>query len=144
MAETSGKKSGSTPPAGGVAWKPVYLVFVVVLAFMAAQLLFLRPQPVVPSIAYGVFLDQLEAGAVSEVDLPGVRAAGGDSAKSVRSCRRQGAAREPVTDFTTRLPAFQGETLIGTLREHKVRINVGKPEQESLCGGSSSGCCPGS
>lgn len=131
VVETGGKKDTSPLVPGGVSWKPIYLVYVVILLFTAGQYFFLRPQTVVPAIEYGVFLDQLGAGAVAEVDIRG-SVLQGKFAKPVPLQLAEGAAAEPVTIFTTRLPAFQGETLIGTLREHKVRINIRKPEEESL------------
>ena len=68
---------------------------------------------------------------MAEVDIQGA-VLQGKFAKPVPLPPAEGAAAEPVTSFTTRLPAFQGETLIVKLREHKVRINVRKPEEESL------------
>ena len=131
MTETGGKKAAPPPVPGGISWRPIYYVYVVILLFSAAQYFFLRPQPVVPAIEYGIFLDQLEAGTVAEVNIQG-SVLEGKLAKPVPLQLAEGAAAEPVTSFTTRLPAFQGETLIGKLREHKVRINVRKPEEESL------------
>jgi len=129
---TPGGKSDASPPGfGGVAWKPIYFIYVTILLFTAAQYFFLRPQPVVPAIEYGVFLDQLEAGTVAEVDIQG-SILEGKFAKPVPLPPAAGATAEPVTSFTTRLPAFQGETLIVKLRERKVRINVRKPEEESV------------
>ena len=132
MAETSGSNGSPTPPgSGGLAWKPIYLVYVTILLFSAAQYFFLRPQTVVPGVEYGVFLDRLEAGDVAEVEIRGAELQG-KFTKPVAFPPAPGAAAEPATSFTTRLPAFQGETLIVKLREHKVRINVRKPEEESL------------
>jgi len=116
---------------GGVAWKPIYFVYVMILLFIAAQYYFLRPQAIVPAIEYGIFLDQLEAGTVAEVDIQG-SVLQGKFSKPVPLKLTENAAAEPITGFTSRLPAFQGETLIGKLREHKVRINIRKPEEESL------------
>jgi cell division protease FtsH len=131
VAETSGKKGTPAPLPGGATWKPIYLVYVVILLFTVAQYYYLRPQAVVPAIEYGVFLDQLETGTVAEVDIQG-SVLQGKFAKPVPLQLAEGAAAGPVTSFTTRLPAFQGEALIGKLREHKVRINIQKPAEESL------------
>jgi cell division protease FtsH len=132
MAEApDGKNQVRSPLPGGVTWKPIYAAYVVIVLFMAAQYLYLRPQPAPTPVAYGVFLDQLEAGTVAEVDLRGA-VLEGTFVKPVPLPPTPGAASEPVTLFTTRLPAIQGETLIVKLREHKVRINVHKPEEESV------------
>ena len=131
MAETGGKKQAPPLVPGGVSWKPIYFVYVVILLFITAQYFFLQQQPTQTALAYGVFLDQLEAGAVAEVEIRGSELQGMFS-KPVAVSPAADAATEPVTNFTTRLPAFQGETLIVKLREHKVRINVRKPEEESL------------
>ena len=56
----------------------------------------------------------------------------GKFAKAIPLQLAEGSAAAPVTSFTTRLPAFQGEALIARLREHKVRINIQKPAEESL------------
>ncbi len=131
MTETGGKKVAPPPVPGGISWKPIYYVYVAILLFTAAQWFFLRPQTASAPLAYGVFLDQLESGTVAEVDIQG-SVLQGKFAKPVPLQLTEGAAAEPVTNFTTRLPAFQGETLIGALRAHKVRINIRKPEEESL------------
>jgi cell division protease FtsH len=99
--------------------------------FTVAQYFFLQPQTSSTSLPYGVFLDQLEAGSVAEVEIQG-SVLRGRLAKPVAILLQEGAPAATVSSFTTRLPAFQGETLIARLREHKVRINVRKPEEESL------------
>ena len=131
MSNTSGGPLPREPVPGGVVWKPVYLIYAAILIFLAAQYFFLRPLPAVTPIEYGVFLDQLESGAVAEVDIRGSVLQGKLSkATPLPQPGREGTV--PVTGFSTRLPAFQGEALIARLREHKVRINVQKPEEESL------------
>jgi cell division protease FtsH len=127
----SGKTEGLPSGHGGMSWKPIYFVYVSILLFITAQYFFLQQQPAQAPLAYGVFLDQLEAGTVAEVDIQG-SVVQGKFAKPVALPLTEGAAAGPVTSFATRLPAFQGETLIVKLREHKVRINVRKPEEESL------------
>ena len=124
---------GETPPPGfgGVSWKPIYLVYVAILLFGAGQYFFQQNQPALAPLAYGVFLDQLEAGAVAEVEIQGSELQG-TFAKPVPLPPAGGGALAPVTSFTTRLPAFQDESLIVKLREHKVRIDVRKPGEESL------------
>ena len=131
MTESGSKKEAPASFPGGASWRPIYLVYAVIVIFMAAQYLFMRPQPAVPAIEYGVFLDQLDAGAVAEIDMQGA-VLRGSFAKPVPLSLNAGAAPVAITDFTTRLPAIQGETLIVKLREHKVRINVLKPEEESV------------
>jgi len=131
LPETAGKKETRAPLPEGFSWKPVYAIYAVILAFMAAQFYFLQPQAPPTPIEYGVFLDQLEAGKVAEVEIRGSDLLGKLAAPTAL-VPAAGAPSANVTIFTTRLPAFQGEALIGTLRAHKVRIGVGKPEQESL------------
>jgi cell division protease FtsH len=131
LPEIAGKKDGRPPLPGGFSWKPIYAIYAVILAFMAAQVYFMQPQAAPTPVEYGVFLDQLEAGKVAEVEIQGPVLLGKLAAPTAL-VPAAGAPSATVTDFTTRLPAFQGEALIGTLRAHKVRISVGKPQEESL------------
>jgi cell division protease FtsH len=131
VAEPVTRKDTPSPFPGGISWKPIYLVYLAILLFSAAQYYFLQPQAAPAPIPYGVFLDQLDAGAVAEVAIQGTELLG-SFAKPVPLPAAGGAAPAPVTSFATRLPPFQGEGLIQKLREHKVRIDVRKPEEESL------------
>ncbi|HWR98695.1 MAG TPA: ATP-dependent zinc metalloprotease FtsH [Candidatus Methanoperedens sp.] len=131
MAGPPGKKEAPTANPSGFDRRPVFLVFLLVLIYAAIQVFFRTPAVALPAVEYGVFLDQVEAGNVAEVEIQGLVAQG----KLVKETPLLlvGAAGKPVlvSGFTTLLPAFQGEALIAKLREHKVRIGVRKPVEES-------------
>jgi cell division protease FtsH len=130
VSEPDGKQAKPTTLLKRVWGSPPLLALVLILLYTAAQGYFLRPQAAATDIDYGVFLDQLDAGNVAAVTIRGATLQGTLS----RETRLPAAdPKAPaVTRFSTRLPPFQGEELIGRLRAHKVGISVEKPEEEAL------------
>jgi cell division protease FtsH len=113
--------------------KPVILVLLLVTLYAAAQLFFRTEDVPPPEIAYGVFLDQVEAGNVAEVEIRGATVLGKLRKETpLPGAGAPAAPPPPVSRFRTLLPAFQGEALIANLREHKVRIEVRAPAEESV------------
>jgi cell division protease FtsH len=125
------KKKPPTLIPGGPGRNPILLVLLIVTLYAAGQILYQNPPAVVPAVEYGVFLDQVEAGNVAEVVIQGPIVQGKLAKETPLPQAGATAGTKPVTSFTTLLPAFQGEALIGKLREHKVRIDVRKPAEES-------------
>jgi len=125
------RKRPPSPLPGRPGWNPIYLVLFFVLLFTAGQYFFASQQPPASPVEYSVFLDQLEAGNVAEVAIQGFSLRGKLAKETpLPVTGRKGAT--PVTEFSTRLPPFQGEDLIAQLRDRKVRIDVRQPESESL------------
>ena len=130
MPEPSGKKGAPIPE--GIGRKPVLLVLLLVAVYAAAQAFFRSQPAVAPSVEYSVFLDQVEAGNVAEVQIQGSVVLGTFRKETPVPLPAPATATAAVTRFATLLPAFQGEALIAKLREHDVRISVRKPLEEPL------------
>ncbi len=132
MAEPAGKKEAPAKLPGGIGRKQAYLALLFVAVFAAIQYYAVSRPGVVPSVEYGFFLDQVEAGNVAEVEIRGALVQGRFRKETPVPLPSPATGTVPVTRFGTLLPAFQGEDLIAKLREHGVRISVRKPLEEPL------------
>ncbi|HEY6000847.1 MAG TPA: ATP-dependent zinc metalloprotease FtsH [bacterium] len=130
MAEPAEKKGPAAPE--GIPRKSLLLAFLLLAVFSAAQFYFGSGPAPPPTVEYGVFLDQVDADNVTEVEIRGPRVEGTFRKEVHIPPAAPATAPATATRFTTLLPAFQGEALIARLREHKVRINVRTPPEEPL------------
>jgi len=118
------------------AWwrRPIAVWFAVVAAIVILLIGFVvlkRGQP--PSMPYGAFLDQLEAGNVASVTFGGTQI-DGRLKHPVAGASLLDRAQQDQTTFTSQVPSFGDPELIAELRKQRVAIDVSAPSAWSWTG----------
>jgi len=125
MADDKKDLSGGIP---AIYWRYVALLFTVSLLLYTWDAFFAPRTPVLYTINYSQFMEQLNAGNVKAVSIKKLLVSG--ELINETPLQLPGEKKPvPVKYFQTVLPAFQGEGLLAQLKEKKVIITVESTEQ---------------